>query len=298
MSFMYFKPKEIELGFHMGVTMPDTEIDLEDISIPGVNGIAGNAPFQAKFKLKAADFDDISKASRMGKVFQEQPFKEATIYHPYVSDTMKKRRLKGEDGHPPRDSNKTRLKKIEPTRVSHRITGMNFTGGSCWQDWETSGPMGEQFAKDIIFGKEVPAGSIRIFSTARKVVDKARGIRMSVGPYQYITTDKVYTPSNSTAEGEFSPEEAARIEGIRKAMIPNYEQESYETTFKIGRDMLFEGSDDVKTMVEYMGVELEGFEDGYATFKDGDNARLFLNVEDKVKYDITRMKGTMRNVFR
>ncbi len=298
MSFTYFKPKEIELGFHMGVTMPDTEIDLEDIAIPGVNGVAGNAPHQVKFKLKAADFDDISKASRMGKVFQEQPFKAATVQHPFISDTMRKRRLKGEDGHPPRDSNKTRLKAIVSDQVCHRITGMNFKGGSCWQDWETGGKRGEDFAKDIIFGKEVPAGSIRIFSSARKVVDKARGIRMSIGPYQFITTDRVNTPSNPTAEGTFTAEEATRIEGIRKASIPNYEQEAFETTFKISRDMLFEGSDDVKTMVEYMGVELEGFEDGYATFKDGDSARLFMSVEDRLTHDISKMQKTMSSVFR
>jgi hypothetical protein len=196
----YIKPKALEMEMYMGVPCETIEFELEEARMPGMGGTPSNADPFVRYSTKMCDFDDVSKASRNLKVFQEKPFYDATVGHLIVSDTMRKNRLKGEYDHPPRNSGKERIGTVDRSRACHTIHRIDFRNKAAYGLFSTSGPYGPTVARDILLNGEVPACSIRLFSSSRKVVDRARGVRMSMGPYRYITSVYVMSPSNETAD--------------------------------------------------------------------------------------------------
>ncbi len=278
---------KLELEYYMGIPMNVGQFEMESVLTPNEN----NGEYHCRFRSKYADFDKIENYSRNGKVFQEKPFYAATIGDPLINDTMVSNRLKGEYGHPD-TTDKNRIGKVYDDRVSHVIHDLIFPGDSTGHMLvSTAGVFGPVLARDMVLNHEIPAFSLRIFSTSRKLIDRARGIRMSMGPYKFITIDYCNRPSNKTATPKYSDNPASITEMIGKQVSVDMEGYGVDDVYgviEIAKEALFKGSDDVKFATEYLGLELEGYKDNYAVFKDGENAQAFLKLDSDTTARVNR----------
>lgn len=282
-NFNTLSTPNIELEYYMGIAAETQQFELESYTKPNSSG----GIYHCRFRSKFADFDDIAKASRNGKVFQEDGFKAATIGHEIVRDTMASNRLEGEYDHPSPDSGKLRIGRVDRSNASHCIHNMDFNNKQGFMGVSTTGPgtMGPTLAFGIIENGVIPAFSIRIFSSARKIVDRAKGIRMSMAPYRFVTIDNVGDPSNKTATGAHAKNNDKIKAMMGRTINVDLEALDFKATegiIEIAKAELFRGSSDVQFAEECLGLELESFDaSGFAVFKDEDGGTAFMKIKQQ-----------------